>query len=176
MVDTLFFFLVTLQYMSLRCRNILAKGITVLLLTPLISMFILILLLYIPPVQQFAVNKICNTVNSNSNFRINIEAFHFTFPLKLSVRNYNLSYNDSKIIDGEDIEISISPAALLKGEVELHYLSIENTTINSDTLIDGIKIEGEIGYLRTVARNIAIAKESADIRMFHLKIYNAATC
>ena len=168
MVDTLFFFLVTLQYMSLRCRNILAKGITVLLLTPLISMFILILLLYIPPVQQFAVNKICHTVNSNSNFRINIEAFHFTFPLKLSVRNYNLSYNDSKIIDGEDIEISISPAALLKGEVELHYLSIENTTINSDTLIDGIKIEGEIGYLRTVARNIAIAKESADIRMFHL--------
>lgn len=137
-------------------------------MTPLILLFQLILLLYVPAVQQFAVNRICDTVNSNSSFRLDVGAFHLAFPLQLSVKNYNLSHNNSKIVAGEKIELSISPAALLKGEVELNYLSIENTTVDSDTLIGGVKIEGEIGYLRTVARNIAIAKECVDIRMFHL--------
>ena len=151
-----------------RKRGILTKAIVALLLAPFLLIGTAIILLYIPPIQEYATGKVCDIVSCNSDFTMSIERFSLNFPIKIRVRNIELSHKESKIVDGEKIEISISPLALLKGEIELNYLSVENTSVESNSLIDDINLSAYIGNFRATARNIAIAKEKADIRMLHL--------
>ena len=155
-----------------RISNNLTRAVVALLLMPLLLMFTAIVLLYIPPIQKFVVERACDFVNKRSEFKLGIETFHLSFPLKATIENVVFSNSSNNIFTGENIEISIRPTALIKGEIELNYLSVENSHINSDTLIDGINIKGNIGNFRTTARNIAIAKEVADIRMLHLSDSN----
>ena len=123
-----------------RKRGILTKAIVAFLLAPFLLIGTAIILLYIPSIQEYATGKVCDIVSSNSDFTMSIERFSLNFPIKIRVRHIKLSHKESKIVDGEKIDISISPLALLKGEIELNYLSVENTSVESDSLIDNINL------------------------------------
>lgn len=165
--------MVTLQVMKEQTKKksrigIILKTATILLLLPIIFVGGVITLLYIPPIQNYAVKELSRIVNEESDFNVTIGAFHLSFPLRITIDDFILSNEQRNLAAGEQIEISIRPYPLLRGEVELNYISIDNTAIESDTLISGIGINGDIGHLRIVARNIDLLKETVDIRQIHL--------
>ena len=139
---------------------------------PFILIWILAIMLYIPPLQHYVVEKICYEVSKSSGFDIKINSFRLAFPLKLSVTDFEVSRNDTIFAKGEQAEVNISFTPLLKGEVEANYVSLEKTSINTAGLIPEIKIDGEIGFFRTVARNIDIEKEIANLRQLHIHSTN----
>ena len=135
---------------------------------PFIILWMLIVLLYIPPVQRFIVEKVCNEASKASGFDIKIASFHLSFPLKVNIAGFEFSRNDTTFAKGEHADVNISFVPLLSGEVELNYISLEKAVINTADLIPGISIDGEIGFFRTVARNIDLKKEIANIRQINL--------
>ena len=144
------------------------KTVSVAICVPLVILWLLIVLLYIPPIQKFAVEKVCNEVGNASSFDIKIGTFHLSFPLKLSIADFEVSRNDTIFAQGEHADVNISFFPLLSGEIEVNYVSLEKTTLNTADLIEGIGIEGEIGFFRIVARNIDIEKEIVNLRQIHL--------
>ena len=144
------------------------KAITTAVCIPLILLWILIVMLYIPPLQHYAVEKVCHEVSKASGFDIKIESFHLAFPLKLSIEGFDVSRNDTTFAQGEHADVNISFLPLLSGEVEANYISLEKSIINTADLIDGIKIDGEIGFFRIIARNIDLEKEIANLRQINI--------
>lgn len=144
------------------------KAITTAVCIPLILLWILIVMLYIPPLQHYAVEKVCHEVSKASGFDIKIESFHLAFPLKLSIEGFDVSRNDTTFAQGEHADVNISFLPLLSGEVEANYISLEKSIINTADLIDGIKIDGEIGFFRVIARNIDLEKEIANLRQINI--------
>lgn len=149
-------------------KHILTRILTALVFCPIILLGVIIIMLYIPPVQKFAVEKICQAVNDNSEYELSIGAFHLAFPLTATINDFALSQNDTLIANGKQIGINIRPIALLQGEIEVNYISIDNTSLNTGNIIDGINIAGNIGHFRTTARNIDITNEKAIIRHLHI--------
>ncbi|MBO7281199.1 MAG: translocation/assembly module TamB domain-containing protein [Bacteroidaceae bacterium] len=149
------------------------RVILTLILLPIVMLWVAVALLYVPAVQKFAVEKLCATINSDSDFNVMIGAFHLKFPLTATVEDFKVTQGDKNLLTGEEIEVNISLAALLKGEVELNYIAIEETSIDSDSLIDGTHIKGKIGHFRIAARNIDPGNESANIRQLYLTDSNA---
>ena len=122
------FFLVTLQDMNSSTEkkskaHIIFKIITSLIFLPIILLWVVIILLYVPPVQKFAVEKICQTVNENSEYNLSIGGLHLAFPLTVTVNDFTLAQDSNIIVSGKQIAVNIRPATLLKGEFEVNYVS-----------------------------------------------------
>ena len=59
------------------------KAIFIVLSIPVILLWLLMIMLYMPPVQRFAVNTICKEVSESTGFDIEIGRFNLAFPIKL---------------------------------------------------------------------------------------------
>lgn len=153
-------------------RRILRVVLTLILL-PIVLLWVAVALLYIPAVQEFAVDKLCLVINRDSDFKVTIGAFHLKFPLTATIEDFRVTKEEKDLLSGEEIEVNISLYALLKGEVELNHITIEETSVDSDSLIDGTHIKGKIGHFRIAARNIDPGSEQANIRQFYLADSNA---
>lgn len=145
-----------------------ARAIILLLLSPIIILWVLFVLLYIPSVQKFAVEKICEIVDEKSDYNISIGDVSLSFPLTLTINDFILSNSGDTLLDGKQIGINIRAASLLRGKIEVNYISIDQTEVHTHNLIDGITIEGNVGHIRTTIRSIDPLKEVADIRLLHI--------
>lgn len=121
-----------------------------------------------PPLQRYAVEKICHVAGEASGFDVKIGTFHLTFPLKLSIADFSVSRNDTIFVQGEHADVNISFFPLLSGEVEVNYISLEKAAVNTADLIEGMSVDGELGFFRVVARNIDLEKEIVNLRQVHL--------
>lgn len=144
------------------------KAIIIILSIPVFLLWLLIVALYIPPIQRFAVREICTVASEETGFDIEIGAFHLAFPLTLNIDDFKVSRNDTVFAKGEQADVNISLTPLFKGEIEINYVSLEKINLDTHELIDGIKANGEIGNFRVVARNINLEREIANLRQIHL--------
>lgn len=149
------------------------RVIMILALLPVVLLWVAAVALYVPSVQEYAVKKICTSINSDSILNISIGTFHLKFPLTATIKDFRITKDEKTLLEGKEIKADISLLALLKREIELNYISIEQALIDTDSLIEGTHIKGKIGNFRTAARNIDPGKERANIRQFYLADSNA---
>lgn len=152
---------------SRRAKMIL-RIMTTIIITPILLVWAICILLYLPPLQRYATDKIEEAVAQNSDYRLSIGELRLSFPLKLTINKFSLSKEEHIIAQGDAIAINISILPLLWGEAEINYILMEHLTIDSDDLIEGTRIAGNVEHFRGVARNINFTKENADIRQLHL--------
>ena len=144
------------------------RNILFIVAIPIIILWIAIIALYIPSVQRYATDTLCREISRSSGYDVNIGSVHLAFPLKLHIGDFTVSRNDTVYIKGEEANVNISILPLMRGEVELNYISLENVDVDTKGMIPGVAIEGNIGFFRTVARNIDLNKETANIRQLFL--------
>ena len=135
---------------------------------PIVLLWALLFLLYLPPVQEYAIRKISEAVAANSDFEINVGSVGLSFPLKLAIKDFLLTQKEDTIAEGEEIAVSVGLLPLLKGEIEVDYLSLENIAVDTRGIIENTRIKGKVGYLRTVARGIDLVAEKANIKQLNL--------
>lgn len=145
-----------------------SKAILVTLSIPVILLWLLMIMLYIPPVQRFAVDTICKEVSESSGFDIKIGQFYLAFPLKLDISDLKVSRGDTIYADGKHANVNISLIPLFAGKVEVNYVSLEGVRLNTMDLIPDIRMNGEIGFFRAVARNVDLNRELVHLRQLHL--------
>lgn len=156
-------------------RSITYKIIKASLITlsiPIILFWLLMILLYMPPIQRFAIGKVCNIVNESTGFDLEIGRFHLAFPIKLNMHDVKVSKGDTVYADGKHADINISLLPLLSGDVEINYLLLEGVKVNTMELVPDMKIAGEIGFFRAVARNVDLGNELVNMRQLHLHSTN----
>ena len=62
-----------------------AKWVSVLILTPFLLILLLTVLLYLPPVQNWAVKQVASYASESTGMDISVEYVQLVFPLKLGV-------------------------------------------------------------------------------------------
>ena len=144
------------------------RAIGIAIIIPIILLWMLTAMLYIPSLQHAVVEKICREVSRTTGFDIKIESFHLAFPLKASIAGFEVSRNDTTFAKGEFAGVNISLMPLLSGEAEVNYISLEKVALNTADLIPEINIDGTIGFFRTTARNISLKEEIANLRQVHI--------
>lgn len=154
--------------MNRRSRRKIAATIGTIFFAPIVAMLLVMLLLYVPPVQRFVIEKIGAAVENSSGYNLSMGAFRLHFPLNVAVSDYVLSHKGDTLLDGENLRLNIAPIPLLRGEIEVNYISIDNTVVDSYSLIKGVRIAGKIGYFRTAIRNLDIVDESILISQLNL--------
>lgn len=141
-----------------------------LLIAPIGLIVVISILLYLPPVQRFAVRQASAYAGKATGLHIGIEQIRLRFPLNLSIGGVEIR-NDSipqdTLLSLRRLEVRIQALPLLKKEVLVEGIALEQARINTGNLIDGVEVKGQIGHFRLQADRIDLDKQRA--------VFNRAT-
>ncbi|MGN1228913.1 MAG: translocation/assembly module TamB domain-containing protein [Prevotella sp.] len=125
------------------------------LLTPVLLFLILIVLLYLPPVQNFVVHRVADYMSETTGATVSVDRVSLRFPLDLSINDVLfIQPNDSlpqvrdTIADVRNIVADVKLWSLLKGKVIVEDFEINNAKLNTAQLIPSARIRGSVGQLK----------------------------
>lgn len=140
------------------------------ILCPLLLIVLLAVMLYIPPIQNWAVHKAAQYASAETGMTITIDRVRLVFPLDLGMEGVlALQPNDSikgktdTIADIKRVVADVRLWPLLRGEVDIDELSLHDMRLNTANLVHEARIQGEIGLLLLRSHGIDLGASMVNI-------------
>lgn len=142
-------------------------------LFPFALFLLLCILLYIPPVQNFVKDKVVSYASEATGLDISVRRVSLSFPVDLVI-------NDAVALDTvpgdtlfslEKLKVDVRLMPLLRSQVEIDGISIDNVTVDTKDMIEGIGVKGRVGGLSLVSHGVDLSKETVIID--ELKLHNS---
>lgn len=164
------------------------KWVVWILLTPIILFVILMVLLYIPPVQNLIRKQATAIASEATGMDISVERIDLRFPLNLLVRGVQVIQpiqadkqissvpGDSlavkqvsdTLLTLESLNVRVQAWPLIRGKVELDEVTVNGVFLNSADLIEGIRVRGVLGRFFLESHGVDLKKEDAIINRVEL--------
>ena len=132
-----------------------------LVLSPLVLLAILSVLLYIPPVQKWAVDKAASTLSEEMQMQVSIDAVRLKCPLDLSLNGMLAVQEGDTVLDAEELALSVRFLPLFTGHVEIDDIHLTNTKLNTRELIEACNVRGYVGRLALASHTTSLFDEIA---------------
>ena len=145
------------------------KWVSWIILTPIILFVILIVLLYIPPIQNFLRKEATAYASKATGMNITIERIDLRFPLNLLVRGVEVVQAPDTLLRLESLNVHVQAIPLFRGEVEVDDISLENATVNSAGLLKGMRVEGTLGRFDLSSHGVDLRRQTAVINRAELE-------
>ena len=146
------------------------KWMGIAVLTPILLMIILTALLYLPPIQNWAVKKVAAVASEKTGMEITVEHVRLAFPLDLSLEGFRaLHPNDSlpnvtdTIADVRKLIVDMRFLPLLKKRVVIDELSLHQAKINTNGFISDLRIKGNLNELWLSSKGIDLDKKMVEV-------------
>ena len=142
-----------------------------LIASPFLLFLLAIVLLYLPPVQRFAVDKASAFASRSTGLDISVGRLALRFPLDLVVSDV-LAVDTLKrdtLLSLERLKVELRFWKLLKKEIEIEEISIRNATVDTRDFLDGMGINGHLGELFLESHGVIFSPETARIDEFYVK-------
>ena len=138
--------------------------------TPVILFFILAILVYLPPIQDWLNKKVTNELSQKSNTRISIESIRLSFPLDLSLNNMQAVRGNDTLLDVRTFRLGVEILPLFAQKINIDELTLQNARINSLDFISNIQVKGSIGLLdMDIPANYTLRNSTAEVNGLSLK-------
>lgn len=138
------------------------KRIGIALLIPVVLILLVSVLLYLPPVQNFVVKKATEYASKATGMQIGIERIRLSFPLNLKVQGVEvLTSPADTLLTLKSLTVNVKALPLLKKEVSVKAIDLEDAKVNTGTFIEGMEIKGILGRLHAKADNITSRRNRA---------------
>lgn len=158
------------------------------LFTPILLFALLMILLYVPPVQNLIRKQATAMASDATGMTISIERIDLRFPLNLLVRNVLVVQPDEAagvqhadtLLTLKSLNVRVQAWSLLKGKIEVDDITLKQAVVNSSDLLEGMRIKGVLGHFFLAAHGIDLTTEEAvlnDIRLSdtHMQVMLADT-
>lgn len=131
------------------------------LLTPVILFIILMILLYIPPVQNFLRREVTAYASRATGMEINVRRIDLRFPLNLLVRGVEVVQAPDTLLTLESLNVRVQALPLFRGDVEVDDITLHQAAVNSAGLIDGMQIRGVLGRFSLASHGVDLSDHTA---------------
>lgn len=151
--------------MNNRKRRYTLRIVALLMAAPVVVFTALLTLLYLPPVQHWAVERVTQVASAATGMNIHIGRIRLAFPLDLAIREVVVAdemYTDTLASIGE-LRTRVALWPLLRGQVEVEGISLSRIQAQTGTLIPAVGIDGQIAELRLSKGNIDLANQQVEV-------------
>ena len=125
---------------------------------------LVMILLYIPGIQNFVTGKAEQYVERNMGMKLSVGRVLLKFPLDLAVeRIYFGKTERDTMLSADLIQVNVALSKLLKKEIEVRRLVIENAAVNFGDTLSGMKMKVALHELNLRMDRLNLAKQEADI-------------
>ena len=146
------------------------KWVGIAVLTPILLIVILTALIYLPPVQNWAVKKVAAVASEKTGMDITVEHVSLKFTLDLGLEGFRaLHPNDSvahltdTIADVQKMVCDVRLLPLLQKRVVIDELSLTGAKINTNGFIGDLRVKGELQELWLSSQGIDLDKETVEV-------------
>ena len=146
------------------------KWIGIAVLTPFLLFLILTALLYLPPVQNWAVQKATAIASEKTGMEISIDHISLEFPLDLGINGFRvIKQNDSlpqikdTIADVKKFVADVRLLPLFRQRVIIDELSLSQARINTNGFISDLRIKGDFDELWLSSKGIDLDEETIEV-------------
>ena len=148
------------------------------LLTPVALFILLMVLLYVPPVQDFIRRQATTLASEATGMEIDVERIDLRFPLNLLVRGMQVVQPaDSMATDAQapdtllrlgSLNVSVQAMPLLRGQVEVDGITLEGVAVNSARLLPGMQVQGTLGRFFLKSHGVDLVHETVVLNSVEL--------
>ena len=150
-------------------RNI-VKLIVGIVLTPFLLFIILAILLYVPPIQNWAVKQVTSYASKQTGMDISVDHVKLVFPLDLGIEGFKMiQQNDSlpavkdTVADVKRLVVDVQLWPLFKKKVEVDALEFNNLKFSTTNFVHEARVKGNIGQLYLKSHGIDLGKETIKV-------------
>lgn len=114
-------------------------------MTPFVLFLILAMLIYLPPVQQWAVHTASTWAEEETGYAVSVGEVRLAFPLDLVL--VDLSVRDSdhdELLRSEAIRLKVPIRPLLQSRVDVDGFFLKQAQVNTKSLISDVHVEGSL--------------------------------
>lgn len=144
-------------------------GITV--ATPIALFLLLAILLYIPPVQNFAVHQVANYLSGNLGMDVRIDKVRLAFPLDLAVHHMTAVEKGDTLLNADRLRLNVKLMPLFEGRADVDGFELYGLVIDTKSYISDTRIKGHAGQLTAAAHDVDWEKEL--VNLDHARLHDA---
>lgn len=140
------------------------KWVVGILLAPVILFLLLAVLLYVPPVQDFAVRKATGYLSEATGMEVRAGKVRLTFLFDIDLHDVRIADADKDVLlDIKQLSVDLSFVSLFRGEVDVESLKLTHASVNTKDLIAGANIRGNLGCFFLDAHGLRLPQELVTI-------------
>ncbi len=144
------------------------KWVSWVILTPILLFVVLMILLYVPPVQNFLRKQATVYASQATGMQINVGRIDLRFPLNLLVRDVEVIQVPDTLLTLASLNVHVQAMPLFKGKIEVDDITIQRVAVNSANLIEGMQIRGVLGRFFLESHGVDLGNELAVINRAEL--------
>ena len=140
------------------------------LLSPVLLFIILTVLLYLPPVQNWAVDKVAAVASEKTGWDISVGHVNLSFPLDLAIDDFrviappdSLTARRDTIADVRRLVVDVQLLPLLHQRVVINQLEVSDTRLDTDGLVDAAHVKGNFGRLFLTSKGIDLDRQTVEL-------------
>ena len=145
------------------------KWVGIALLSPILLFLLLTILLYIPPIQNWAVKKLAAYASEQTGMQITIQHVDIGFPLDIGADGVLVVQGGDTIADIGRLVADVKFWPLLESKVELGRLELNKTKINTNKFIEDMGVKGQFDQLAFESRYLDLDAEVFQMNNARLK-------
>ena len=134
------------------------KWIGVVVLTPIVLFVLLTVLLYVPPIQNWAVDRVAAIASEETGMQISVGHVALKFPLDLQVDDVLVLRQPDTIADIRQAVVNVQLLPLFKSQVIVDELTLSGTKLNTLDMISDLQVSGNVGLLTLRSDGISLDK------------------
>ena len=143
------------------------KWIAIVILLPVVLTALLAAALYIPAVQNWAVQQVARVASEKTGMDITVERVRLAFPLDLGVEGLRvLKPNDSipqlrdTVADVRRLVVDVQLLPLFRRQVEIDKLDFQGLRFNTSDFVAAARVKGDVGRLALQSHGIDLRAET----------------
>jgi hypothetical protein BACCOPRO_02693 len=134
------------------------------LLSPVLLFLVLSTLLYIPPIQDFAVRQATAWLSETTGMEVAVGRLRLSFPLDVDLQRVHVTGGESDVsMQVEDVVVDLNLWRLFRGEIGVDAFEIRQATVDTGTLIDGVAVKGRLKRFFLDAHGVDLPNRSVTI-------------
>ncbi|MBP5570953.1 MAG: translocation/assembly module TamB domain-containing protein [Prevotella sp.] len=159
------------------------KWLGIAILIPILLFCLLAVLLYLPPVQNWAVKRVAAIASEKTGMEISVEHVNLEFPLNLGVEGVRVikprsdasggnALQKDTVADIRKMVVDVQLKPLFKGQVEVDKLDLEGVKVNTTDFISDTQVKGTFGKLSLESHGIDLKGENLRVNTAQLEDAN----
>lgn len=147
------------------------KWLGITMATPIALFLLLAILLYIPPVQNFAVHQVANYLSGNLDMDVRIDKVRLAFPLDLAVHHMTAVEKGDTLLNADRLRLNVKLMPLFEGRADVDGFELYGLVIDTKSYISDTRIKGHAGQLTAAAHGVDWEKEL--VNLDHARLHDA---
>ena len=147
------------------------------LLTPIALFLLLSILIYLPPVQKYAVDKACEWVKQDMNWKVSVGEVRLAFPFDLVLGDMlAIDEENDTILDAEALRLNVPVMPLFEGRADIDGFILKGAYVNTKSIIGDCRIQGRVGKLVAHSRGVKWERENVMLNDLLLSDADVLVC